>query len=301
MGVLKRLAWITLFALFSFRAFAIGFGQTSPTTGTADFIAEVNYGAGVGATDAVNIGNVSADDGQYTGFTRTNGGGANVDLNGYLVLNYSLSNITGLSGNTTFTNLSFNLRYCYANDLSAPITCSGTAGGVNESPMRVWLYNFTASAYQQVQGILPVNGNTENDGRINVTIDGANNITNFVSSAGLVSIRYAANTTITVNGNDASFAADQANLTVFFNNTPAAPAADSCTYSTGNWVIQLSDNCVITTPTTVYPNYVRVNGTQGMVIFNATIITEKLFFNVPTVDGGAKMICASNCQFQVRP
>jgi surface protein len=65
---------------------------------------------------------------------------------------------------------------------------------------------------------------------------------------------------------------------------------DSCTYSgSGNWLIQVTDNCTVTVDTNVTGN-LTFNGDNGTFTFNATVTAVKTIFNLTDYDGDSRLI-----------
>ena len=93
---------------------------------------------------------------------------------------------------------------------------------------------------------------------INATPTGANIFTNWTLISGNCTIGNSISNETTVTAADTSVCYVQANFA----------SGSSCTYSgSGNWTIQLSDNCNITTSTTLGANWLIYNGT-GTVSYN---------------------------------
>lgn len=84
------------------------------------------------------------------------------------------------------------------------------------------------------------------------------------------------------------------------DSSPGGPA-NTCTYVSGDWTINVEDLCIINTNTAVYPNKIIVNGTLGYVFFNNTITMKKLVFAPSALDGGAKIILSNNSQVIIQP
>jgi len=74
------------------------------------------------------------------------------------------------------------------------------------------------------------------------------------------------------------------NITSTFTYTTTS--ASSCTYSSGDWNINLADNCVITTVVNVYPNRVVITGTGSLTIDGGEIITKEWHFRPTSLTGG---------------
>ena len=53
---------------------------------------------------------------------------------------------------------------------------------------------------------------------------------------------------------------------------PPAPPSDSCTYTSGDWTIQCSDNCVINSDVDLGGNNILMNGTGTVLINNSALV-----------------------------
>jgi hypothetical protein len=77
-------------------------------------------------------------------------------------------------------------------------------------------------------------------------------------------------------------AADNCNTSIQYNFTTLANAADTCTYTgPGDWVIDMTDNCVITTNYNV-TGRINFTGATGTSTFNASSINATGLDNPPT-------------------
>lgn len=62
---------------------------------------------------------------------------------------------------------------------------------------------------------------------------------------------------------------------------------DSCTYSgSGDWLIQISDNCTINTDTSLPANVIKVNGTGGTLTINASVTAHGISLTPSAFNGG---------------
>lgn len=66
-------------------------------------------------------------------------------------------------------------------------------------------------------------------------------------------------------------------MSVYAEYSPSGGGGDTCTYTSGNWFIEGSDNCVISSPVDLSGNNVTINGTGSLTgitnINNAKVIT----------------------------
>jgi len=62
---------------------------------------------------------------------------------------------------------------------------------------------------------------------------------------------------------------------------------DTCTYSgSGDWAINISDNCTLSTDTNIYPNIFSVFGDDGILTINASISAKEIHKIPDDFDGG---------------
>ncbi len=188
-----------------------GFGETSPTNGTPDGGAYDPFGDGF--TSEVNTYTATqVDDSVYHAVRSKNVGAATADLGAWLNLTYNITDtVSGISVGQ-MQNLSFLSNYCFNdNDVGGFVCGGGAIGGTANNPQKLQILNVTSGAFQTI-GEYNASGADPNEfTRVIEVLGGASD---FVDSDNLIKIRYEANVTITVGGNDASFGVDLAQLTI---------------------------------------------------------------------------------------
>jgi len=194
-----------------------GFGDQSPDAGTPDNGTFEAFGDGFSST--VNTFTaMQADDSTYFAVRQANGGGAQLDLGAWLNITYNITNITN-QGVTPqkITNLSFFTNYCFNDDVLTAFTCGGgVAGGAVNNPQKIQILNYTSGQFQTFG---TYNASNTSSSEFNKTAEMLSGFNDLINNS-IIIVRYEANVSITVNGNDAAMGVDLATLTVTFDNTP---------------------------------------------------------------------------------
>jgi hypothetical protein len=104
-----------------------------------------------------------------------------------------------------------------------------------------------------------------------------------------------------VNGDNQAQLYNSGNMMNCSSIIDAAPA-DTCTYTSGDWNVNIADNCQCSTLNNVYPNKVVFYGTGGVfnALFGCTIVA-KAFHYRPSAYGNFKVQQRIGSQLKARP
>jgi hypothetical protein len=225
------------------------------------------------------------------------------------------------SNNTYFIdclNVTGNRRTVYVNDSKnvTMINCSYSTVGTNETVtalstfVKMWYYRAYAndSSGNNVSASLNASNSTGSDGfLITTNSNGWTNITNIIDYWKVgTNVYYHSNYTITATNSSYNPTTSSHPFNSSLGNqlydlfTFIIGGADSCTYTSGNWIVNIRDNCTISSDTDISPNILIINGSGGSFTCQAKIVYKQLFKLPSLINGGYQIIKKSGCSMRAK-